>query len=105
VEILEFALAAAAIWFVAALVFLRILTRLGWSELRDSLLQRAYKSFTFDGTVIPGMRPHLGARLVIRVLSPEDDERRQLVVTTLAPEQSEPQLSEPLPGVLETATS
>jgi hypothetical protein len=101
VEILEFALGAALIWAVAALVFLYVVCKVGWDELRSGLLNRAYKSFTFDGHVLPGMRPHPVVRLVIRVLSPEDDERKQLVLEALAPEQPEPQRSEPLPGVLE----
>ena len=55
-----------------------------WDDLRSLLLHYAYKSFTFEGDVIPGVRPSPGARLVIRALSPEYDRRRALVAKAMA---------------------
>ena len=99
-EILEFAVGSALVWAVAILAFLAIIAGLGWHELRSGLVHYAYKSFTHDGIVIQGAQPHLGARLVIRVLSPKDDERRQLVVDALPPtELAEPSRAESVPRV------
>jgi hypothetical protein len=55
----------------------------GWrvGDARDILLNRAYESFTHDGIVIPGVAPGRGARLVIRLLSDEEDARRQLLAS------------------------
>jgi hypothetical protein len=66
--------------FVLGLV-LAVMHVAGWrvSDARDLLLNRAYESFTHDGVVIPGMTPGRGARLVIRLLSDEDDARLQLL--------------------------
>lgn len=55
-----------------------------WDDMRSMLLNRAFKSFTHEGHVIPGTRPNLGARLVIQALSREDDARRALVATAIA---------------------
>jgi hypothetical protein len=59
----------------------------GWrlSDGRDVILNRAYESFTHEGIVIPGMRPGRGAKLVIRLLSDEEDARRRLLASTPAP--------------------
>jgi hypothetical protein len=66
--------------FVLALV-LALMHVAGWrvSDARDIVLNRAYESFTHDGIVIPGVEPGRGARLVIRLLSDEDDARRRLL--------------------------
>ena len=66
--------------FVLALV-LALMHVAGWrvSDGRDIVLNRAYESFTHDGIVIPGVEPGRGARLVIRLLSDEDDARRRLL--------------------------
>ena len=66
--------------FVLLLV-LALMHVAGWrvSDARDVLLNRAYESFTHDGIVIPGVEPGRGARLVIRLLSAEDDARRRLL--------------------------
>src|SRR5437660_5813017 len=55
-----------------------------WDDLRSVLLHRAYGSFTFEGEVIPGVRPSLGTRLVVQMLSPEDDARQALVKKAMA---------------------
>ena len=97
-EILEFAVGSALVWAVAILAFLAIIAGLGWHELRSGLVHYAYKSFTHDGIVIAGARPHRGARVVIRLFAPKDDERRQLVLDALAPtETAEAPRPEPLP--------
>ena len=66
--------------FVLLLV-LALMHVAGWrvSDARDVLLNRAYESFTHDGIVIPGVEPGRGARLVIRLLSDEDDARLRLL--------------------------
>jgi hypothetical protein len=55
-----------------------------WDDLRSVLLYHAYRSFTFEGDVIPGVRPSLGTRLLILTLSREDDARRALVMKAMA---------------------
>ena len=59
----------------------------GWNvgDGRDVLLGRAYGSFTHDGVLIPGRRPGRVVTLVIRLLSREDDGRRELLAAALAP--------------------
>jgi len=52
---------------------------LRWDDIRDLLLQLAYRSFTFEGDRIPGLRPGRWARLTIRFLSEPDDGRLALV--------------------------
>jgi hypothetical protein len=88
-----------ALVFIGALIWITILTiplilvgGLRWNDLRSLLLHYAYKSFTYDGDVIPGVRPLLGTRLVIRVPSHEDDARRALVAKaiTIADERRRP---------------
>ena len=71
-----------ALVFVGALIWIAILSiplvlvgGLRWDDVRSLLLHYAYKSFTFEGDVIPGVRPFLGTRLVIRAFSREDDAR------------------------------
>jgi hypothetical protein len=88
-EIVEITALAALVFAVAALAFLYVACALGWNELRSALLHRAYKSFTFDGVLLLGVRPHLVARLVIRSLSTEDDERKPLLLEALATEEPE----------------
>jgi len=80
-----------ALVFIGALIWVSILSLplflvggLRWDDLRSLLLHYAYKSFTFEGDVIPGVRPFLGTRLVIRTLSRKDDARRDLVTRAIA---------------------
>ena len=54
---------------------------LRWNDVRELLLHDAYRSFTFDGERIAGLRPGVWARLTIRCLSEPDDGR-----LVLAPE-------------------
>ena len=79
------ALVAAGGLFVLALV-LGLMHVAGWrlSDARDLVLNRAYESFTYEGVVIPGLTPGRGARLVIRLLSAEDDARRRLLASAPA---------------------
>jgi hypothetical protein len=80
-----------ALIFIGALIWVSILSLplflvggLRWDDIRSLLLHYAYKSFTFEGDVIPGVRPSLGTRLVIQVLSREDDARRALIAKAIA---------------------
>lgn len=57
---------------------------LNWDDLRSVLLHHAYLSFTFEGDVMPGVRPGPGTWLVIRALSREDDARRALLTEAMA---------------------
>jgi hypothetical protein len=76
------------IWFVLHALPLFFIGGMDWDDLRSVLLHRAYGSFTFEGEVIPGVRPSLGTRLVVQTLSREDDARRALVLEAMAaPEQ------------------
>src|SRR4051812_11310182 len=86
---------------VAALLFMRVMSGLGFEELRGAVVNRAYKSFTHEGLAIPGVQPHPGARLVIRLLTRNDDERRQLMIRALAEEEAE----QSLPVVIEKPVS
>ena len=54
-----------------------------WDDMRSVLLHRAWNSFTYEGDVIPGKRPGLVARLVIRVLSREGEARKALVAIAM----------------------
>lgn len=74
----------ALIWVSILSLPLILLGGLRWDDVRSLLLHYAYKSFTYEGDVIPGVRPFIGTRLVIRVLSPKDDARRALVATAIA---------------------
>jgi hypothetical protein len=74
----------AAIWITILSIPLFLLGGMRWEDLRSLLVHYAYKSFTFEGDVIPGVRPSLGPRLVIRALSREDDARRALVTKAIA---------------------
>lgn len=74
----------AAIWITILSIPLFLLGGMRWEDLRSLLVHYAYKSFTFEGDVIPGVRPSLGARLVIGALSREDDARRALVTRAIA---------------------
>jgi hypothetical protein len=71
------------VWFTLHALPLFLLGGLDWDDLRSVLLHHAYRSFTFEGDVIPGVRPSLGTRLVIRALSPEDEARRALVTKAM----------------------
>jgi hypothetical protein len=80
-----------ALVFIGALIWITILSiplflvgGLRWNDLRSLLLHYAYKSFTYEGDVIPGVRPFWGTQLVIRALSHEDDARRALVTKAIA---------------------
>jgi hypothetical protein len=73
----------ALIWVTIFSLPLFLVGGLRWDDLRSLLLHYAYKSFTFEGDVIPGVRPFVGTRLVIRVLSREDDARRALVTKAI----------------------
>jgi hypothetical protein len=62
-------------------VFILFILLGGWDldDMRSVLLHRAWISFTHEGELIPGRRPSLVNRLVIRALSREDDARKALV--------------------------
>ena len=74
----------ALVWFVLHALPLFLIGGMDWDDLRSVLLHRAYGSFTFDGDVIPGVRPSVGTRLVVQMLSREDDARRALVIKAMA---------------------
>jgi hypothetical protein len=74
----------ALIWVSLLSLPLFLIGGLDWDDLRSLLLHYAYKSFTYEGDVIPGVRPGIGTRLVIRALSPEYDARRVLVTKAIA---------------------
>lgn len=74
----------ALIWITLHALPLFLIGGLDWDDLRSVILHRAYTSFTFEGDVIPGVRPSLGARFVIRALSPEHEARRALVAKAMA---------------------
>ena len=63
---------------------------LRWDDVRDLLLHDAYRSFTFEGDRIPGLRPGFWARLTIRALSDPDDGRLLLVPELQASRSSVP---------------
>jgi hypothetical protein len=77
-------LIGAVIWVVLHALPLFLIGGLGWDDLRSVLLHRAYGSFTYEGDVIPGVRPSLATRLVVLALSPKDDARRAMVVKATA---------------------
>jgi hypothetical protein len=72
------------VWVTLHVLPLIVLRGLDWDDVRSVLLHYAYRSFTFEGDVIPGVRPSLGTRLVILVLSRQDEARRELVAKALA---------------------
>ena len=82
-HILALVFVGALIWIVILSIPLVLVGGLRWDDVRSLLLHYAYKSFTFEGDVIPGVRPFLGTRLVIRALSREDDARRALVAEAI----------------------
>jgi hypothetical protein len=82
-HILALAVIGALIWVSILTIPLVVFGGLRWDDVRSLLLHYAYKSFTFEGDVIPGVRPILGTRLVIRVLSREDDARKALVTKAM----------------------
>jgi hypothetical protein len=84
VQLLGYILLGAVIWVGLHVVPLFLIGGLDWDDLRSILLHYAYKSFTLEGDVIPGVRPFVGTRLVIRILSPKDDARTALVVKAMA---------------------
>ena len=71
------------IWVVLHALPLSLIGGLGWDDFRSVLLYRAYGSFTYEGDVIPGVRPSLGVRLLVLALTPEDDARRELVTKAM----------------------
>ena len=83
-QLLGYILLGAVIWVGLHVVPLFLIGGLDWDDLRSILLHYAYKSFTLEGDVIPGVRPFVGTRLVIRILSPKDDARTALVVKAMA---------------------
>lgn len=74
----------ALIWIILHALPLFLIGGLDWDDLRSVILHRAYTSFTFEGDVIPGVRPSLAARLLIRIFSPEGQARRALVAKAMA---------------------
>ena len=83
-HLLALILIGAVIWVTLHALPLFLVGGMGWDDLRSVLLHRAYGSFTFEGDVIPGVRPSIGTRLVVLTLSREDDARRALVVKAMA---------------------
>lgn len=73
-----------AVWVLLHALPLLLVRGLDWDDLRSVLLHYAYRSFTFEGDVIPGVRPSPGTRLVIRTLSREDEARLALVAKAMA---------------------
>ena len=63
---------------------------LRWDDVRDLVLHDAYRSFTFEGDRIPGLRPGFFARLAIRCLSDPDDGRLVLVPEVRLPAPARP---------------
>jgi hypothetical protein len=82
-HILALIVIGAVIWITILSLPLFLVGGMRGDDLRSLLLHYAYKSFTFEGDVIPGVRPFLGTRLVIRALSREDDARRALVTKAI----------------------
>ena len=82
-HILALVVIGALIWVTILSLPLVLVGGLRWDDLRSLLLHYAYKSFTFEGDVIPGVRPSPGTRLVIRAFSREDDARRLLVTKAI----------------------
>ena len=83
-HLLALVLIGAVIWVTLHALPLFLVGGLGWDDLRSVILHRAYRSFTFEGDIIPGVRPSLGTRLVVLAISREDDARRALVVRAMA---------------------
>jgi hypothetical protein len=83
-HLLALILIGAVIWVVLHALPLFLIGGMGWDDLRSVLLHRAYGSFTYEGDVIPGVRPSLPTRLFVLSLSPEDDARRALVMKAMA---------------------
>jgi hypothetical protein len=63
-----------------------IMAGIGADEVRNRLLCEWYRTFTYEGDVIPGVRPSRMTRLLIRAFSHEDDQRQELVVRAMRPE-------------------
>ena len=83
-HILALILIGGLIWISILSLPLFLAGGLRWDDIRSLLLHYAYRSFTFEGDVIPGVRPSLGRRLVIQAISPEDDARRALMTKAIA---------------------
>jgi hypothetical protein len=83
-HLLALALIGGVIWVTLHALPLFLVGGMGFDDVRNLLLHRAYGSFTYEGDLIPGVRPSAGARLVIRALSTEDDARTDLVVKAMA---------------------
>lgn len=86
-NLLEPIVIGALIWIAILSLPLFLVGGLDWDDLRSLVLHYAYRSFTFEGDVIPGVRPSLGARFVIWAVSPEYEARRALVAKALAAEE------------------
>jgi hypothetical protein len=73
-------------FYILAMVVVMMVTVGGWrvSELRQLVLNDAYRSFTFDGDLIAGARPSLFARATIRLLSNRDDPRLETLALATA---------------------
>lgn len=82
--LLAFAVIGAVIWVTLHALPLFLVGGTGWDDIRNVILYRAYKSFTFEGDVIPGVHPSRVTRLVILTLSDADDRRRALVTKAMA---------------------
>jgi len=83
-HILALILIGGLIWISILSLPLFLAGGLRWDDIRSLLLHYAYRSFTFEGDVIPGVRPSLERRLVIQAISPEDDARRALMTKAIA---------------------
>lgn len=83
-HLLALVVIGAVIWVTLHVLPLFLVGGMGWDDLRSMVLNRAYRSFTFEGDVIPGVRPSLAARLLVLTLSADDDARRALVVKAMA---------------------
>jgi hypothetical protein len=82
-HLLVLVLIGGVIWISILSLPLFLVGGLRWDDMRSLLLHYAYKSFTYEGDVIPGVRPSFGTRLVIRILSREDDARKALVAKAI----------------------
>jgi hypothetical protein len=82
-HLLALVLIGAVVWVALHALPLFLIGGMDRDDLRRVLLHRAYGSFTFEGDVIPGVRPSLATRLLVLALSPEDDARRALVTKAM----------------------
>lgn len=73
----------ALIYVAFIFVLFMLLGGWDWDDMRSVLLHRAWNSFTYEGELIPGKRPGVVARLVIKALSREDEARKGLVAVAM----------------------